>query len=52
MPDATACCEISESQLGSWKLLAEFCRVLGKVAPVARPRPAGGPERLLGEDDY
>ncbi len=44
--------EISESQLGSWKLLGEFCRALGKVAPAALPRPAGGPERLLSEDDY
>lgn len=44
--------DISESQLGSWKLLGEFCRALGKVAPTSPPRPAGGAERLLSEDDY
>lgn len=44
--------KISENLLGSWKLLGEFRRVLGKVAPAPRRRPAGGPERLLAEDDY
>jgi hypothetical protein len=44
--------DISEDQLHSWNLLGEFRRVLGKVAATAGPRPAGGPERLLSEDDY
>jgi hypothetical protein len=43
---------ISEAQLHSWKLLGEFRRALGKVAAAKLPRPAGGPERLLTEDDY
>jgi hypothetical protein len=44
--------EISESQLSSWKLLGEFRKVLDKVAPTKLRRPAGGPKRLLNEDDY
>jgi hypothetical protein len=46
--------KISEAQLDSWKLLGEFRRVLGTVAPRIRPQAdgAGGPKRLLLEDDY
>jgi hypothetical protein len=45
--------ELSVDQLRSWKLLAEFRRVLGKTAPtLPGPRPKGGPGRLLEEEDY
>jgi len=44
--------EISESQLHSWKLLGEFRKVLDKVSATELRRPAGGPQRLLDEDDY
>lgn len=46
--------KISEAQLDSWKLLGEFRRVLGKVAPSAHPQTdgVGGRKRLLHEDDY
>ena len=44
--------EISESQLGSWKLLGEFRKVLDKVSATELRRPAGGPERLLDEENY
>lgn len=44
--------EITEDQLQSWKLLGEFRKVLGKVAPTELRRPAGGPGRGLTEDDY
>ena len=44
--------KIREDQLGSWKLLGEFRRVLGRAARTPRSRPPGGPERLLAEDGY
>jgi hypothetical protein len=44
--------EIRESQLHSWKLLGEFRKLLDKVSATEPRRPAGGPERLLNEDDY
>lgn len=44
--------EISAAQLVSWKLLGEFRRRLGKIRPADRPRRAGGPPRLLTEEDY
>jgi hypothetical protein len=44
---------LTVGQLQSWRLLKEFRAVLGKTAPSpARVRPAGGPERLLEEEDY
>ena len=47
--------QIDESKLRSWKLLDDFRRRLAKArAAIGAPRvkPAGGPERLLLEEDY
>lgn len=44
---------ITAAQLQSWALLGDFRAALDKVAPSPlRPRPKGGPERLLVEEDY
>jgi hypothetical protein len=43
----------SVDELKNWSLLGEFRSVLDKIDPTpARPRPKGGPERLLTEEDY
>lgn len=44
--------EFSAAQLQSWKLIGEFRRRLGKFTSGGRPRPPGGPPRLLAEEDY
>ena len=43
---------IAAEHLASWKLLGEFRRRLGKIRSAGRPRPPGGPPRLLSEEDY
>ncbi len=46
--------KIDEKKLSSWKLLDDFRRRLAKVQAAAptREKRAGGPERLLLEEDY
>lgn len=45
---------LSVDKLRSWNLLTEFRSVLGKTTPAKHGsrRAKGGPERLLGEEDY